>query len=335
MSRYYKIVVGEGDAATTWTNMAANGGAILNAQTVELDLLVAPQHVPDAGSLSFVRVWGPTRDQISQAQNFNGKAISVYGGMQAGLPLASADATQSGLLITGTIFAGFGNWQGINQTLDFVINPNGDAPSDSSSVNIVHYWLKGTPLATALKATLGAAFPGWTIPTPKISPDLVLSSDDHGVYDTLAGYADYIQKRSKSILGETYDGVYITTNTGSKTIAITDNSTNPTDVTAIDGDDLIGQITWLDLNTISFVTVMRSDLQISDSVSFPKYVFAQAQTSSSSDSQARNSVTFTGNFGISRVQHFGNSRDPDAQSWVSSFQAYAINPDDSGGTAPP
>lgn len=320
MSRYYKIAVGSGLDAVSWTNKSQSGGAVLNAQTVELDLVVAPQHTPDSSALSFCRIWGPTRAQISQASNYNGLPISVYGGMQTGLPLATAAATQSGLLVTGVVFAAFGNWQGTNQTLDFVINANGGS-TPAKPVNIVHYWLKGTPLATALKSVLGAAFPEWNI-NVNISPDLVLPYDDHGVYPDISRYARYIQAVTKPILGGNYNGVFITSNTGTTTIDITDNSKNASTVTQINGADLIGQVTWLNLTTIQFSTVMRSDLQISDVVSFPKYVFAQAQTSSSSDSQARNSVTFTGNFVVSRVQHFGNSREPDAQSWVSSYQAF-------------
>jgi len=323
VSRYYKVVVGEGDDAVTWTNQNPNGrGAILGAQTLELDLVVAPQHVPDAGAQSWVRVWGPQREQISQASNFNGKPITVYGGMQPGLPLASSEVSQSGILIAGTVFAAFGNWQGLNQTIDFVINPNGGSTS-STPVNLVHYWAKGSPLATAMRSTLGTAFPDWKLDI-NISPNLVLPYDDHGIYPTLNRYSRYLNAKTKPILGGNYNGVVLTSNTGAKTISVTDNSANPTNVTQINGADLIGQVSWLDLNTIQFTTVMRADLQIADTVTFPKYVFAQAQTSASSDSQARNSVTFTGKFGIGRVQHFGNSRDPDGQSWVSSYQAFMM-----------
>lgn len=326
MSRFYTIVVGEGKNATVWTNKGPNGtGAILGAQTVELDLLVAQQHAPDSGAQSFFRIWGPTREQISQASNFNGQPVTIYGGMQSGLPLASASAGQSGVLITGTVFSAFGNYQGTNQTLDMIINPNGNSSTDKPA-NIVHFWPKGTPLATAIKSTLGAAFPAWTI-NVDISPNLVLASDDHGIYPDIGKYAKYINRRTKPILGPKYSGVTIVSNTGSTTINVTDNSKNPSKITAINGNDLIGQITWLDLNTIQFTTVMRSDIQIADGVSFPKYVFSQAQTTSASNAQSRSAITFTGNFGIGRVQHFGNSRDPDGQSWVSSYQAFALTPD--------
>lgn len=322
MSRYYKVVVGD----TEWTNsVPRNGGAILNAQTVEFDLVVAPMHVPDADALSFVRVWGPKREQISQASDFNGKTISVYGGMQKGLPLASVQANQSGLLITGIVFAAFGNWQGTNQTIDFVINANGASTPDKPA-NIVHHWVQGTKLSEAIRSTLQAAFPSYSVEV-KISDRLVLSNYDGGVYQTLLQYAKHINGISKSILGGDYSGVFITSNTGAKVIKVTDNSSDATDVTEINGNDLIGQITWLSVSDIQFTTVMRSDLQIGDFVSFPKYVYAQAQTSATSDSQARNALTFTGKFGIGRVQHFGNSRDPDGMSWVSTYQAYMIPPE--------
>jgi len=77
---------------------------------------------------------------------------------------------------------------------------------------------------------------------------------------------------------------------------------------------------------IQFTTVLRSDLSVKDrsQVMLPPFVAAQAATpSSGAGSNARVKGAFTGTWTISYARHIGNSRDPDAQSWVSVFQAFS------------
>ena len=107
--RWYKITVG----GQTWD---ATGDP--NALNVELDLPVAPDHLPKSGA--WARVWGIPLQTLLNAKSFNSQPIYVYGGMQKGLPLANP--AQSGLLVQGFIFQAFGNWIDVTQqSLDLVI----------------------------------------------------------------------------------------------------------------------------------------------------------------------------------------------------------------------
>jgi hypothetical protein len=74
-----------------------------------------------ANTGSWVRLWGVGLDQISQSNNLNGSEIHVYGGMFPGLPLATEQSRNRGLLLCGTIQTAFGNWQGTDMSLDLLI----------------------------------------------------------------------------------------------------------------------------------------------------------------------------------------------------------------------
>jgi hypothetical protein len=71
---------------------------------------------------SFVRLWGVSVEQISQSSNLNGQTIDVFGGMYPGLPLANKQSVYRGRLVSGTIQAAFGNWQGTDISLDILLS---------------------------------------------------------------------------------------------------------------------------------------------------------------------------------------------------------------------
>lgn len=333
MSRYYNIVVGQesavpigqatasGNAGATWTNLVG-GKADLGAQTVEFDIHAYSFDAPV--SQAFIRIWGPSKDQISQASDFNGAQISVYAGMQNGLPLASAAVSngQAGLILSGAIFQAFGNWQGINQTLDFVVTSDGGA-TQSEPGNLAFLWKQGQPLGTVIQQTLTLAYPGLQV-NVNVDPNLVLQEDESGVYQTLQQFAAYCKGVSQDIIGGDYSGVTMTM--VDKTIQVYDSNTAyikpPTQIKI---QDMIGAVTWLDVATIQFNTVMRADLQVGSIITFPALASLQAVTTPSSGSNARAKNTFSGNWTVSYMRHVGNSRAPDAQSWISTFQAVANN----------
>jgi hypothetical protein len=58
-------------------------------------------------------------------------------------------------------------------------------------------------------------------------------------------------------------------------------------------------------------------------VSLPKLAGLQAVTTPSSNSNVRADNAFSGTWTISNMRHVGNSRAPDAQSWITNFQAYS------------
>lgn len=343
MSRFYNLIVtptsttGVAAPATTWTNKG-DAGALLNAQRIEFDVTVTTGAVPLPGA--WIRIWGPTKEQIQQASDFNGASIELYGGMQNGLPLAtqSVSAGQPGLLISGTVFQAFANWQGVIQTLEFVVIPGpldasitSDAARQAASIgapppplNFSFTWKQGSSLTTNVQAVLQQAYPG-SIVNLSAADDVTLLHDEHGSFSDIRSFSDYVIGFSRDIKGPKYAGLNITPS-GTKTFLVFDNTKTNGNVTKVTLYDLIGQVTWLSANTCTFVTVMRSDLNIGDTVTFPPLAAAQAITTSSSQSNARTKNTFDGNWQITDyVRHVGDSRASDAQAWVSVYQATAMS----------
>lgn len=340
MSRYYRIEVGaevtaptgsatpSNNAGALWTNNVY-GKADLGAQMVELDIWAYQFDAPV--SQAYIKIWGPSKAQISQAADFNGAPIRVYGGMQRGLPLASAavNSGQSGLLLSGQIFQAFGNWQGTNQSLDFVVTTDGGA-TQSNPANLSFLWLRGQRLGQVIEQTLRLAYPRLSV-SVNIDPNLVLTQTETGVYQTLQQFASYVKGISQDIIGGDYSGVSMTLS--DDTIQVYDsNTTFAAAPTLIKVQDLIGQPTWLDVATIQFSTGMRADLRVGSTVTFPPIAGATAITTAQSGSNARLQNTFTGTWQITNMRHVGNSRAPDAQSWVTTFQAVTntVPPADTG-----
>lgn len=327
MSRYYRIEVGpevavpvggtqaSNNAGGVWTNQV-NGKCDTGAQTVEIDVHVT-QFATPAGQ-AFVRIWGPSLQQISQASDFNGAPIRVYAGMQAGLPLATDEANgQAGLIVSGQIFQAFGNWQGVNQTLDFVITVDAGA-SQSSPASLSFLWKKGQKMGPVLEQTLRAAYPAYQVKVD-VSPDLVLPQDESGVYQTIQQFATYVKGVSQGIKGGNYQGVSLTLR--DNTVTAQDGTQGEPKKTELLVQDLIGQPTWLGAFTVQFNTVMRADLDVGTKVTFPLVAGAQAVTSSGSQSNARSKQAFSGTWTITYIRHVGNSRATEAQNWISVFQA--------------
>jgi hypothetical protein len=85
--------------------------------------------------------------------------------------------------------------------------------------------------------------------------------------------------------------------------------------------DFVGQATWVSPTEIQFNTVMRADIAIGDQVIFPQQLNLLLANTFSSNSAFRNLSTFTGPFQVIQIVHTGSSRQPDAQSWITSFKA--------------
>ena len=339
MSRYYQILVGKETKVQTglssasnnigaqWTNqLAANNGvsgkADLGAQQIEFLLPVTSYDQP-AGQ-GWLRIWGPTKAQISLASDFNQAPIQIYGGMQPGLPLATAAVNdgQAGLLCAGEIYQAFGNWQGLTQTLEFIITSDLGTSQDNPA-NLQFIWKKGQSMGSVLENCLNIAFPGTTI-TVNVDSRLVLPQDEAVVFQTLQQFGAYVTGISTDILkqatdGTPYQGVKIFRD-GNGIKAMDGSNSTPQPIN-IKQQDIIGQPTWLGANTIQFNTVLRSDITIASLVTLPVTAGLQAVTNSNSASNARVKNAFEGNWIIQSIQHCGNSRDPNAQSWITNFIA--------------
>ena len=239
--RYYKIQLPQRIEFNSFPNGSTDPGAL----NVEMDVQIGPMHTPFGAS--WLRVWNIPLNLIAQANDFNPSAatstslqtITVFGGMQKGLPLAVP--AQSGLLFQGGIYQAFGNWQGTDQTLEFRITQSpysADAPGPFAFT-----WKKGQNLSALIKSVLSIAFPNYTAPIIKISEALVTNQDQAFYYENLPQFAKWINLVSKAIVTTpNYPGVGISLKPNQ---AIVLDGTTQTPATKILFTDLIGQMTWI------------------------------------------------------------------------------------------
>lgn len=290
------------------------GQTIANALHMEMDIPVSAFGAPGGGA--YVRVWGISIGEIGQAASLTNKRIEVYGGMQKGLPLATAafQANQAGLLTQGLIFPAFGNWIGTDMTLDLVIIPEQGRNDDPR--NLVINWKAGTPLATALRNTLTTAFPGYEVDI-NISDKLVLAHDETGYYRTLTQLAQWVEAVSIDIVGGTYAGVSITFD--NRKIVVFDRTTrsNPKQIAFT---DLIGQPTWVNSNTIQLTTMVRADIKLKDEIRMPPSVVTN--TAAAAWALVNQKAAFEGVFQVADIRHTGQFRNPDASAWVTTINCF-------------
>lgn len=306
-----------GATFTSYVNNLTLPGAL----NIEFDIPSAPFNTPQGQAL--IRVWGVGLKMIGQASDLNGMSISLSAGMKKGLPLANP--AQAGLILQGTIFQAFGNWQGVNQTLDLICNP----PAAQKDQDIMLNWPAGMTLATALSNTFGQAFAKFTTSSTVNIASITQNSDGSGHYSSLSQLSDYVQQISQKIgvptYGEDYSGVLITI-TGNVIFAY--DSENPLKVIQLAFQDLIGQPTWIDPATVSFKAVVRSDIAIGNQIKFPAGISAPyALTSAAAAAPnvpSRSKSVFQGTFNVNRVQHFGNFRQADADSWATAYEAVPV-----------
>jgi hypothetical protein len=329
MSRYYSIEIDGGPTYTSFANGVTNPAAL----QVELDIPVAPFASPGAAG-AFVKVWGVPLSDIGQAKNLRFKNVIVRGGFQKGLPLANA--SQAGLLVHGYIWQSFGNWIGVDQSLDLVIIA-GAAPADTSNPsvppNLTLYWPAGQPMSDAIRSALATAYPSFTT-TININPNLKLLAEEAAFFHSLEEFARYVKATSKAIIRTTtYPGVDIVLkgtvlNVYDNTPAAASSSSTAGSASAATPDktvafqDLIGQPTWIEAPYIQFKTMMRADLSVGDQVALPK-TFANNSAGSQS-SLINQQVAFQGKFQISAVRHVGNFRQATADAWVTVFEAFPL-----------
>ena len=309
--RFYRCLItnSEGTLIQEFSSLTVTGTTNPAALLLEMDIPLYTMAQPMGAG--FLRFWGIGIKMISQASNFNGMNIQLFGGMAAGLPLANPK--QAGLILQGTIQQAFGNWQGTEQSLDLIVNVT--TGTNAAPVNLVANWKKGQPLATSIKNTLAVAFPTYTTQI-NISNNLVLPNDAPGYYQTVSQFAEYVRNISKQIIGGTYSGVSIVIRNN---VFYVYDGTTPTTPKQINFVDLIGQPTWIDPGTINIRCVMRADIVVGDYLKLP--AGTPVITTQGSYSQYRNTSVFQGSFQAVRVNMIGNSRQPDGNSWVTSIDA--------------
>lgn len=313
------------------SSLLPNGNPNPGALNIELDIPVVLYASPE-NPAAYVRIWGLSLEELGHAFDLNDATIKIYGGMSKGLPLANPQ--QQGLLVEGTIFQAFGNWVLTEQTIDLLFNPstgNNDTPK-----NIVQDWKAGTPMQSAIQNTLSTAFPDKTLAV-NISGNLILPNDEPGYYASLSQYAQYLKAVSRSIVGGTsYPGVDIAMN--GDTISVADGTaTSGANVIQIQPQDLIGQPTWMPADAegvtgIQVKCVMRADIHVQDLVQLPPTLVT---TTGGSSPRFRDLPTFTGQYFVARVHHWGNFRQPSADSWCTVINLQALTTGDTSGSAAP
>jgi hypothetical protein len=330
------IQIDGGPTFTSFPNGVNDPGAL----QVEMDIPIAALASP-AFTGAAVKIHGIPLAMISQANNLRFKNVKVYGGFQKGLPLANPK--QAGLLVQGYIFQPFGNWIGVEQSLVLVINA-GSAPANTSKPatppNLAFNWPKGTPMASAIKSALSAAFPGMTA-NINISPNLTLLADEQHVASSLEEFARYVNRTSKGIIkAANYPGVDIVPKGTTFNVFDNHHVTAPASPSAtkpstagstqaaspaktIAYQDLIGQPTWLESPIIQFKTAMRADINVGDMVTLPKTQVTN--TAGSGSSLINQSVAFQGSFFVKSIRHVGNFRQANADAWVTVFDAAPQN----------
>jgi hypothetical protein len=343
MARYYDIRIyapgvttGMGTPFLEFTSYPTIGGVAQNdpgALDVLMDIYELPYALPQ-GNAS-VEIWGIPISLIGQANQLNSDypnnkvyTIEIYAGFQAGLPLNKA--AQAGLIVSGQIFQAFANWQGTTMTLDLVIVALGAVALQNSQ--IVLNWTKGTTLAAALKTTFTNAFPGLK-QSININQNLVLPSDEIGVYLSLPAFAPYLKGLTAAIIGGSYQGVDIAVT--ATQITAYDGSTQTTPV-QIAFQDLIGQPIWINLATIQFICAMRADLNVNTYIAMPQGLLGNpanpfgapgaVTTTTASNPQQRQNSIFTGIFKITEVHHMGQFRQKSGDAWVTVFSAIVSLP---------
>jgi hypothetical protein len=310
---------------------------------IEFDITTVGFALPQGGA--WIRVSGVGLRTIGQASDLNSDPASgrpaakfiLSAGMGRGLPLANP--LQYGILAQGQIYTAYGNWQGPEMSLELNLIPaNLDPPNGVSFI-----WSPGQSLAGALANSFAVAFPDLKTTnsdgssTITILPGLLQSQSSVNVagwYESLSQFAGYIMDLTKplgaSLVGNGYyQGVVI--GIRGNTIFASDATQNPRTV-PIAFTDLIGQPTWSQPRTINFKTVLRADIQLMDLITMPpdpgtggtSLISALALTQQGAavpGAPTRNSSVFKGNFVVTEVHHFANSRQPDADSWATAFCA--------------
>jgi hypothetical protein len=325
----------------TGANVNTIGGSNPAAQTVELDIPIAALHEPVGNA--YFRVWGISLQEIGQAANLNGAHFQLFAGMAKGLPLANP--SQAGLIAEGLILQAFGNWVGINRTLDLYVQAGGSSPTSDQTTgntnvlgtvavpatnarpaNLIWQWQQGQPFLNTIANTLKMTFPTHTI-KGAVDEMLAWTSEAAEVayFATLPQFAQYIRNLSLKIIGgyapnrKLYAGVRLTLQGGNITISDGSTQTTPKQIAYV---DLIGQPTWANVGgQVQCTVTMRADILVGSFVTLPPGQNTIKAGSMSQYTQGPTAAVFSSTFLVASVRHVGNSRDAGSadsagQSWV-------------------
>jgi hypothetical protein len=342
---------GTGTGTNTGTTGTGASGAqfcsVVNGQNDPgaLDVEFEIEVVKDQPSNNnHIKIKGVTPQMISQASNFNKCRLQLWAGYSPGLPLANLQVPHQGLIMDGMIWPAFGNWIYNELTLEFYVILNVEGlGGPTQPKNIVHNMPAGQPLSTAIQNTLKIAFPNSTI-NVNISSALKLNYPDWGIYQSLEQFGNYIKALSHSILGvpPKYNGVEISTNGNNINVH---DGTNPPNTIQIQYEDLIGQPTWVENNTILVKTCLRGDIPFPQPsiIQLPDTLITQTAQGAVSRyggaaginySGSGTNLLFSGTWSVTGVRHIGKFRDPGMDAWVTLIKAVTTQASTNTNTLP-
>jgi len=279
-----------------------------------------------------VTIRGLPLSVLVQSVNLYNAIVTVYAGFdKTGLPLARAQAIHYGMILRGQVFVPFANWQGINQSLNLGLINYTPVIASNDPFFFILAGQQGEDLETvALRGLLGA-FPGAKINT-KVMQGLILPETVSAVpYQSLAAYSNAINSLSRSIANKNgYGGIKIY---AQKDFVVMTDFSAGIGASVVTLTELIGQPTWVGLNTLSIKVPMRADLNVGDTLTLQAPTQASAKgpygavgavlTNNAGAAQlaAQGITTFSGNFVISSIRHVGAFRDTSPDSWVTIVEA--------------
>jgi hypothetical protein len=318
--RYYEIIVtkkGSSDIAANWTSFP-NGVFNPGALNVQFDMPIFRAGIQN--SAVTISIEGISLQDLNQAQNFAGMILTIKGGMGKGLPLVNP--SQAGVLFSGEIYNAFGNWEGTEQTLDFVVFPETSYTTDSPG-NFVLNWNAGQALGDALTQALNVAYPGVPVKM-NISSSLVNNFDFPHFCSTFDQLGSLVHDFTK----DNFDNpVHMSMQNGS--INVFDGTYNPNPI-QLAFTDFIGQPTWIENSQLQIKTVLRADIAIGGQVLMPQGLQNAPgiimQSSQALPGALKYKSTFSGNFGVAALRHVGNFRSADAANWCTVINC--VPPDD-------
>jgi hypothetical protein len=330
--RYYNITISPPTANPsqfTPFSFSSQTNGIDNYSCLQVDLDIYQTSFDQYSSNGYVRLMGVDLKQLNSSANINPQItadgskinlckIKVEVGMSKGLPYANPK--QRGVVLQGGILQAFGNWQGTTVSLDMVLAPI--AVDQNAQNNITFSLKKGQELTDAVKLALQNSYKN-ADGTPanvvgSFSQGLKYTEDAPAQHFNLFSLASAVKRISKQINpNPAYTGATITaTNTG---FYLTDSGITPSATKVIEFTDVIGNLTWLGINTISAKVVMRGDLNVGDYISFQSSI--PISNIINNQSQYRNKIAFNNVFYVTKLHHVGSSRNFDGNSWVTVIEA--------------
>jgi hypothetical protein len=301
----------------TITSLLPDGSTNPAALNIEIDIEQMAMHIGD--QRSYVRVYGLALKDVFST-NFNKQNISVKVGMAPGLPLATAAASQRGVVMKGSIWQAFGNWIGTDMTLDFVIGAGGETGVSVTGPQPWPFnWKKDQKLSDAIKDSLKNSPLSKLEQKITVSDDRTASEDQQGYYVTATEFAQVVHRLTVGQRGQNDNGVYLY-NDGQKFVAAdTSEVDQQGDTKEISFQDLIGQVTWYEPFHLTCKMVMRGDLEVGGWVKFKDGAVVEVTANALPNlTPTRDRDTLgilKGRFFIERIHHWGNYRQPDAMSW--------------------